>query len=157
MTRTRLTGVLLGFLVAGPALAEEVVYFQNGQAMRVDKTRREGKWLFLSLSDAGEMGVLLRQVKKVELAPALPPGTQGSSVAANLVSGGGSGGGYVSPQPIAESYDASGLVDDPAVAAAIPDQVQQQQQIQQQMQAAAAQGQELVPRGIRRGGRPTRR
>jgi hypothetical protein len=156
MTWKRLGALALAVAVSAPALGEDLVYFQNGQAMRVDKTRREGKWLYLTLAAEQEMAVLARQVKKVEPAPILPGGAHSGSVAANLVQSGGGGGGYVPAAPIAESYDATEMGEEPQVAQPTPDQLQQQQ-IQQQMQQAA-QGADLVPRNpnIRRAGRPRR-
>jgi len=156
MTWKRLGALALAVMVSAPAaVAEDLVYFQNGQAMRVDKTRREGKWLYLTLAAEQEMAVLARQVKKVEPAPTLPGGAHSGSMAANLVQSSG-GGGYVPAAPIAESYDATEMGEEPQVVQPTPDQLQQQQ-IQQQMQQAA-QGADLVPRNpnIRRAGRPRR-
>lgn len=152
MTRMLRTALLVALAAVPPAAAEELVYFRNGRAMRVEKTRHQGQWLYLSLGSEQEMGVLLRQVKKVEPAEPLPQGSRDASVAPNLVAGGGGGAaGYV-PPAVAESYDATEVGEEPAVAAPVPPELQQQAMPGQ----GAPQGQELVPR-TRRSGRFPRR
>lgn len=151
MTRAIVLALLVAGIAAAPAAAEEVVYFKNGQAIRVEKTRQDGKWLFLSLGAEQEMGVLRGHVEKVEHAEPPPQAGRDASVAPNLVtSGGGGGAGYVTPV-VAESYDATEVGEEPAVAPPVP------QDPQAQVQGQQPQGQELVPRAVRRQGRYPRR
>ncbi|MEE9219734.1 MAG: hypothetical protein V3U98_11775 [Acidobacteriota bacterium] len=109
MKRAAITAVLLAVFAASPCLAEEIVYFDNGQALRVEKTRREGKWLFMELSSEGELGVLLRQIKKVEEVQEEPPGSKRSgSVAANVVSASGAGNSRGRGRaPVAAAYEST--------------------------------------------------
>jgi hypothetical protein len=152
MNKTR-TAASLAVLVllAVPAIAEEIVVFKNGQAMRVDKTRRDGKWLYISIASEQEMGVLAHQVKGVEPAEPLPQRGRDAAVAANLVSSGG-GAGYVSP-PVAESFEVPEGGEEIVSPQVSPQEAQQQVQGQ-----APQQGQDLVPRSRRAGqGGRTRR
>lgn len=143
--------MVVGLIATGTAKAEEVVHFKNGQAMRVEKTRQDGRWLYMTLASEQEMGVLLRQIKQVEPAEILPGAVKDTSVSANLVSGGGPGvgGGYVAPA-VAESYDAAELAgEEPQSVQQLPGDLQQQQQNAAQG-AMPPQGQDLVPSQRRR-------
>jgi hypothetical protein len=148
MRNTGWIAILALALVAGaPAAADEFVLFTNGKAMRVEKTRRDGKWLYLTLGAEQEMGVLARQVKGVEEAPPAVAGARADSGPANILGiGGGGGGASYSPPPVAEAFESGEVMGEEAgvAAPAAP---------QGAGSAAPLPGQDLAPRGGRRGGR----
>jgi len=152
MIRFLAISMIAAIAAAAPGFAEEVVYFENGQAIRVEKTRRDGGWLFLELGSDGEMAVLLRQVKKVEEAAPIPGQSGKTSTVANVVSGGGG-----RPAPpvrrgaVSQSYDTS--------RGSEPDVAEGQQNAAAVAVPGAAvrapgpaQGRDLVPRNTRRRG-----
>jgi hypothetical protein len=139
---------ILALLAVAPAAADEFVIFANGKAMRVEKTRRDGKWLYLDLGAEQEMAVLARQVKEVEVSPSALRSVLANSGLANVLGIGGGGGASYTPPPVAEAYEAGEMVAEEG-AAAVPVQPQV-------APPAVPQGQELVPRGGRRGGRAPR-
>ncbi len=142
MTRAVASIVMTALVAATGAAAEELVYFRNGQAMRVEKTRQDGRWLYLTLASEQEMGILLRQVKKVEPAEPLPNGVRETPVVANVVSGAGAGGGYSAPVAT-ETYDAAAeMGEEQAVQQAIPPEMA----VPPGGQPQIPQGQDLVPR-----------
>lgn len=154
MIRFLAISMIAAIAAAAPGFGEEVVYFENGQAMRVEKTRRDGRWLFLELDADGEMAVLLRQVKKVEEAEPLAGQSGKSSPVANVVSAAGR---RAAPPArrgaVSQSYDTTRSGAEPDVAegqeaaavVAVPNAAQRAR--------GAQQGQDLVPRTTRRGGR----
>ncbi len=153
MIRFLAISMIAAIAATAPGFGEEVVYFENGQAMRVEKTRRDGLWLFLELDADGEMAVLLRQVKKVEKVEPIAGQRGRSSSVANVVSAAGRR--PVVPArrgAVSQSYDTTQTGAEPGVAegqgaaaaVAAADAAQR---------AAGQQGQDLVPRARRRGGR----
>ncbi len=152
MIRFLAISMIAAVAVSAPGFGEEVVYFENGQAIRVEKTRRDGNWLFLELDSDGEMAVLLRQVKKVEEAAPIAGKSGKTSTVANVVSGGGGRPARAARRgAVSQSYDTSresepDVAEDQQNAAvvAVPGAARRA--------AGPARGQDLVPRNARRRG-----
>jgi hypothetical protein len=154
MMRALVFGLAVAVAATSLGFGEEIVYFENGQAMRVEKTRREGRWLFMEMESDGEMAVLLRQVSKVEEAQALTGKGGAGSTPANVVS---AAGGRPAPPArrsggrVSQSYGGARSGQEPA-AGAQPRQAAGEQEEAQEA-PAGVQGQDLVPRAFPRGTR----
>jgi hypothetical protein len=142
--RRWIAAIALALAAGAPAAADELVVFTNGKAMRVEKTRREGKWLYLSLGAEQEMAVLARLVRGVEASPAPVAAVRGDANPANVLGVSAGGGVAYTPPPVAEAYDPGEVVAEEGAAVA-PGVAQPPPQL-------PPQGQELAPRGGRRAG-----
>jgi len=75
--RKALLAVLFGLFLSGWVYADKLVVFQNGRTLRVQAVRDEGAWLYLTLGERSEMGVLSRLIVTVNDIESL---TDGKSV-----------------------------------------------------------------------------
>lgn len=136
------------FSVSSPALADKLVVFRNGKAMRVKSATKDGKWLKCEFEDKNYISVPGSTVLAIEEAAL---GASTGDLRPNQVAA-GSGGGYVpgprggdaGPPPEAPLSDNQISDDDPSIGV----EEEQAYQRQKAMEAQAAAGRRGMTRGI---------
>jgi len=121
-------------LMASPLLADSLVMFRNGKAMRVKSVIKDGDWLKCEFEDKNFISVPAAGVLKIEEAAL---GSTAGELRANQVAA-GTGGGYVPPPRDA------GVPNEPAEEESAPpppdEDFLRQQQLQQQQQLGVVGG-----------------
>jgi hypothetical protein len=127
-------------VVPSPAMADKLVLFKNGKALRAKTAVKDGIWLKCEIEDKNYISVPASFVLSIEESGL---GAAGDSLRPNQVAA-GSGGGYVpsprgggdaAPPPEVNSADPSVPQDDPEYAAGLEEEQAYQRQRAMEMQA----------------------